>query len=101
MQMTIRIDGNPDYEYAKTTLTLIDGVLYVVETNFGGRLSFHLLNDGYIAYAYIQYSDNLPKLLELIKANYYDIVIAMKFIAKNGGIVKDVGYIKGLTVSDW
>lgn len=102
MEMTIRIDGNPDYEYAKTTLTLIDNVLYVVEHNFGGRLSLHLLNKGYIAYAYIQYSSNLPKLLELVIEHYYDIVTAMKFIEKvEHSIINDVGNVRGLTVSDW
>lgn len=102
MEVTVRIDGNKDYDYAKTTLTLIDNVIYVVEHNFGNRLSLHLLNDGYIAYTYIQYSDNLPKLLELIKEHYYDIVVGIKFIQKvEHGLIENVSGIQGLTISDW
>lgn len=102
MEVTVRIDGNKDYDYAKEHLTLIDNVIYVVETNLNGRLSLHLLNDGYIAYTYAKYSDNVPKLLELVKQHYYDVVMAIKFIQKvKHGIVTDVSGIQGLTISDW
>lgn len=101
MEVTVRIDGNKNYDYAKTTLTLIDNVIYVVEHDIS-RLSLHLLNDGYITYAYTQYSDNLPKLLELIKEHYYDIVVGIKFIQKvKHGLIENVSGIQGLTISDW
>lgn len=102
MQVTVRIDGNKDYDYAKEHLTLIDNVIYVVEEHCNGRLSLHLLNDGYIEYAREKYSDNVPKLLELIKQHYYDVVVTIKFIQKiEHGLVEDIGGVRGFTISDW
>ena len=103
MEVTIRIDGNKDYDYAKETLTLINDVIYIVESNCDGRLSLHLLNDGYIKYAQTKYSDNVPELLKLIINNYYDIAMGIKFIqkSKDGSYIKNVANIQGLTISDW
>ena len=101
MQVTVRIDGNKNYVYAKEHLTLIDNVIYVVEKGYNSRLSLHLLNDGYIEYAHIKYSNNVTELLKLIKEHYYDIVVAIKFVEINGGIREDIGNIQGFTISDW
>lgn len=101
MEVTVRIDGNKDYTYAKQHLTLIDDVIYVVEKDFG-RLTLHLLNDGYIKYARREYSENVYELLKLIKDHYYDVFMAIKFVQKvEHGLIEDVGHIQGLTVSDW
>lgn len=101
MECIVRIDGNNQYEYAKETLTLIDDVLYVVETDLNGRLTLHLLNEGYILLAKTKYSDNVPALLQLIIQQYANIVKAMKICQKTGKTIVNVGYVKGLTVSDW
>ena len=101
MECTIRIDGNSQYDYAKETLTLIDDVLYVVETDLNGRLSLHLLNEGYILLAKAKYSDNVPALLRLIIEQYANIVKAMKICQETGKTIANVGYVEGLTVSDW
>lgn len=102
MEVTVRIDGNRDYEYAKQHLTLINDVIYVVETDLNGRLSLHLLNNGYITYTYSKYSENVPELLKLIKKHYHDVVMAIKFIQKmEHGLITDVADVKGLTISDW
>ena len=101
MEVTVRIDSNSNYEYAKQHLTLIDDVIYVVESDIKGRLSLHLLNDGYIAYTYSKYSDNVPKLLELVKQHYSDIYTAIKICQATGKSIINVGNVKGLSITDW
>lgn len=105
MQVTIRIDGNKDYEYAKETVTLIDGVIYIVDGDVGfenvGRFSLHLLNRPYIEYAEKVYSSNYKELLELIFDNYFDVVMAIKHCVKTGRKMEYIAGVEGLTVSDY
>lgn len=97
MEITIRIDGNPNYTYSKAQLTMVRGDIYVVDRNIDGRLSLHLLNG---AYTETIKSNNLKEMLSLAYFASDRVIEAIKECICTGEAIEVKG-IQGLVVSDW
>ena len=92
--ITARIDGNPNFNYMKMELRLIDGEIFIVHyDNF--YWSFHQLTD-----EYIMQQDHKPSrdLAQLIMDNYKDVVSAI-WSVENHGEGYTVEISDGFTIS--
>lgn len=93
--VVIRIDGNKDYEYAKTSATVVDGAIYIIDDT-----SLQLLNDGFVLSEILKgRSDNYISLLNLVIRNYKGIRRAIELVKKNGETIKNINWIDGFSVS--
>lgn len=92
--ITARIDGNPNFNYMKMELRLIDGVIFIVHYDTG-YWSFHQLTD-----EYIMQQDHEPSrdLAQLIMDNYKEVVHAIWGV-ENHGDDYSVEISKGFTIS--
>lgn len=93
--VTIRIDGNKNFEYAKVSATTVDGAIYIIK--YG---DLNLLTDGFIMSETIKgHSDNYIELLRLIRNNYKAIVSSIRDIKNGREIVQNLNWIEGFSVS--
>lgn len=91
---TARIDGNPDYEYMKLEIRLIDEEIFIVHYDTGYWV-FHQLTDDYIH----QLGDHPTRpLAMLIWENYQKVVQAIWNVNNHGdNYMEEIS--KGFTIS--
>lgn len=92
---TARIDGNPDYDYMKLELRLIDDEIFIVQYDTG-YWTFHQLTDDYIYNQ--QHHKPTKDLLQLIIDNYNKVKMAI-YAVKNNGDNYTTEISKGFTIS--
>ena len=92
--ITARIDGNPDYEYMKLELRLIDDEIFIVQYDTG-YWTFHQLTEEYV---YNQHHKPTKDLAQLILNNYGDVKMAIYAVENHDdNYTREI--IKGFTIS--
>lgn len=92
--ITARIDGNPDYDYMKLEMRLIDDEIFIVQYDTG-YWTFHQLTDDYI---HRQEHKPTKDLLQLIMNNYTDVKMAIYGVENhNDDYIREI--TKGFTIS--
>lgn len=72
---TVRIDGNPNYHYCKTTVRYINDSLFIVNSHLEGYFSYDYLCEEYVqSQPFGSYQD----LLRLLWENLYGMKKAVK-----------------------
>ena len=106
----VRIDGNPEYHYSKTSIKILDDNIYIVNHHIGGYHSYDYLCENLIEHTPFE---PVRKLYTIIWENQSEIIKAVKRIDRSKKLASvelanckkwvnnEPVKIKGVTVSIW